>query len=83
MYTFNESSMFSLSYFKCNESQMGNESLMSNIVCYRISKEIFPFLNVALRERQHFLGFFPLECHRLIPQVLVNSRNWGLQANAH
>lgn len=37
---------------------MGNESLMSNIVCYRISKEIFPFLNVALRERQHFLGFF-------------------------
>lgn len=58
MYTFNESSMFSLSYFKCNESQMGNESLMSNIVCYRISKEIFPFLNVALRERQHFLGFF-------------------------
>lgn len=37
---------------------MGNESLMSNIVCYRISKEISPFLNVALRERQHWWVFF-------------------------
>lgn len=32
--------MFSLSYFKSGESQMDNENLMGDTVCYKISKEI-------------------------------------------
>jgi len=39
----------------------------------------FPFLECAIERKTDFA----LECPRLTPRVLVSSRNWGLQANAH